>query len=195
LIIRIRGRFSGQIAKLIADKHLAHPKTRNGRFARFLENRRTLCTMHLIGRQRPGSTRSVPFLSSDLSTLVHCGVSASTGLSTSTTAEIQPHYHWQNLSIHFRRDLLEISGQLRENEAIMLKKLDMFKKPDVEANTWKEDPDDIIVLVNRTANNYILELPAGRYRLDAGRRMRTMRSILDIPQIREMVEEGDLGIE
>ena len=77
----------------------------------------------------------------------------------------------------------------------MLNKLDMFKKPDAEANTWKENPDDIIVLVNRTANNYILALPSGRYRLDAGRRMRTLRSILDIPQIREMVEEGDLGIE
>jgi hypothetical protein len=62
-------------------------------------------------------------------------------------------------------------------------------------NTWKENPDDVIVLVNRTSKNFILELPAGRYRLDAGRRMRTLRSILDIPAIRDMVEGGDLGLE
>jgi hypothetical protein len=38
-------------------------------------------------------------------------------------------------------------------------------------------------------------LPTGRYRLDAGRRMRTLRTILDIPQIRDLVEEGELGLE
>ncbi len=62
-------------------------------------------------------------------------------------------------------------------------------------NTWNENPDDIIMLVNRTSKNFILELPTGRYRLDAGRRMRTLRSILDVPAIRDLVEEGDLGLE
>jgi len=60
--------------------------------------------------------------------------------------------------------------------------------------TWENDPDDVIILVNKTTKNYILELPTGRYRLDAGRRMRTLRSILDVPQIRTMVEEGDLAL-
>ena len=49
------------------------------------------------------------------------------------------------------------------------------------ALTWQKNPDDIIMLVNRTGNNYILDLPTGRYRLDANRRMRTMRSILKYP--------------
>ncbi len=67
-----------------------------------------------------------------------------------------------------------------------------MKKPDT---TWMEDPDEIIVLVNRTTNNYILELPAGRVRLDAGRRMRTLRSILKLPQIKTLVDQGDLAVE
>ncbi|MCC9076415.1 hypothetical protein FKZ61_009880 [Litorilinea aerophila] len=67
-----------------------------------------------------------------------------------------------------------------------------MKKSDT---TWMEDPDEIIVLVNRTRNNYILELPAGRVRLDAGRRMRTLRAILKIPQIKALVDQGDLAVE
>ncbi len=61
--------------------------------------------------------------------------------------------------------------------------------------TWREDPDNIIMLVNRTRNNFILDLPAGRYRLDAGRRMRTLRSILKHQQIMALVEDGSLSIE
>ena len=65
----------------------------------------------------------------------------------------------------------------------------------VTGTTWQEDPDDIIVLVNRTRNNYILELPAGRYRLDAGRRMRTLRSIMKIQEIKQLVDQGSLALE
>lgn len=61
--------------------------------------------------------------------------------------------------------------------------------------TWSENPDDIIMLVNRTNQNFILDLPAGRYRLDAGRRMRTLRSILKHQQIMALVEDGSLAIE
>ncbi|MFN3334793.1 MAG: hypothetical protein ACK47M_20020 [Caldilinea sp.] len=61
--------------------------------------------------------------------------------------------------------------------------------------TWRENPDDIIVLVNQTNKNFILDLPAGRYRLDAGRRMRTLRSILKHQQIMALIEDGSLMIE
>lgn len=61
--------------------------------------------------------------------------------------------------------------------------------------TWSENSDDIIVLANRTNKNFILDLPAGRYRLDAGRRMRTLRSILKYQQIMALVEDGSLAIE
>lgn len=65
----------------------------------------------------------------------------------------------------------------------------------VTSNTWQEDPNEIIVLVNRSPHNYILELPAGRYRLDAGRRMRTLRSILKVQQVKELIDQGNLVIE
>ncbi|MBW7881171.1 MAG: hypothetical protein H3C34_00805 [Caldilineaceae bacterium] len=61
--------------------------------------------------------------------------------------------------------------------------------------TWLENPDDIIILANRTNKNYILDLPTGRYRLDAGRRMRTLRSILKHAQIMELVQDGKLAVE
>ena len=61
--------------------------------------------------------------------------------------------------------------------------------------TWLKDKKDVIVLVNRSGKNYILELPTGMYRLDAGRRMRTMRSILNIGQIQKLVSGGQLAVE
>lgn len=61
-------------------------------------------------------------------------------------------------------------------------------------NTWQSSPDDIIILVNNTASNYILELPTGQYRLDAGRRMRTLRTIMKVPQIKALVENGKLSL-
>ena len=62
-------------------------------------------------------------------------------------------------------------------------------------NTWQEDPDQIIILVNRSPNNYILDLPSGRFRLDAGRRMRTVRSIMNIQQVSDLVRQGSLTVE
>ena len=65
----------------------------------------------------------------------------------------------------------------------------------VNGNTWQENPDDIIILANHSKNNYIIEMPSGRCRLDAGRTIRTLRSIIDIEQVRDLVEEGILTIE
>ena len=61
--------------------------------------------------------------------------------------------------------------------------------------TWIENPDDIIILANRSRQNFILDLPAGRYRLDAGRRMRTLRSILKHQSVMDLVNAGQLAIE
>jgi hypothetical protein len=65
----------------------------------------------------------------------------------------------------------------------------------IDEYTWLENPDDIIVLANRSNQNFILDLPAGRYRLDAGRRMRTLRSILKFESVMELVKAGKLAIE
>lgn len=61
--------------------------------------------------------------------------------------------------------------------------------------TWMEDPADIIVLTNQTKQNFILDLPSGRFRLDAGRRMRTLRSILTVAQVQQLVDSGQLKVE
>jgi len=61
--------------------------------------------------------------------------------------------------------------------------------------TWVHDPKDVIVLVNRSQNNYVLELPTGLCRLDVGRKLRTMRSILKIAQVKQLVDTGALAIE
>lgn len=61
--------------------------------------------------------------------------------------------------------------------------------------TWMEDPADIIVLTNQTKQNFILDLPSGRLRLDAGRRMRTLRSILKVAQVQQLVDAGQLKVE
>lgn len=71
----------------------------------------------------------------------------------------------------------------------------MGKNTSSNTNTWQEDKDDIIILANRSNKNYVLELPAGRCRLDAGRRMRTLRSILKISQVKELLQQGNLVIE
>ncbi|MEZ4731919.1 MAG: hypothetical protein R3E79_32775 [Caldilineaceae bacterium] len=71
----------------------------------------------------------------------------------------------------------------------------MAKNTSSNSNTWQENKDDIIILANRSRHNFILDLPAGRYRLDAGRRMRTLRSILNIAQVKELLNQGSLVIE
>lgn len=65
----------------------------------------------------------------------------------------------------------------------------------VTGNTWQENPEEIIVLVNRSKNNYFLDLPSGRFRLDAGRRIRTLRSIMKVQQVKQLVDQGNLSIE
>ena len=62
-------------------------------------------------------------------------------------------------------------------------------------NTWQEDPAEIILLTNKSKHNLILDMPSGRYRLDAGRRMRTLRSILKIKQVETWVTDGLLVVE
>ena len=60
--------------------------------------------------------------------------------------------------------------------------------------SWLESKEDIITLENRSRTNYILDLPTGLYRLDAGRRMRTLRSILKIAQVQKLIDAGEIVI-
>ncbi len=78
---------------------------------------------------------------------------------------------------------------------ILAQRNDAVSKRSYDDITWLEDPKDVIVLANRSQKNFILELPTGQYRLDAGRKMRTLRSILDFGQISELVSSGQLVVE
>jgi hypothetical protein len=60
--------------------------------------------------------------------------------------------------------------------------------------TWIDNMEDVITLVNNSRSNYILEMPTGMYRLDAGQRMRTLRSILNILQVQKLVDAGELSV-
>ena len=60
--------------------------------------------------------------------------------------------------------------------------------------TWIDNMEDVITLVNNSKSNYILEMPTGMYRLDAGRRMRTLRTILNIVQVQKLVDAGELSV-
>ena len=66
---------------------------------------------------------------------------------------------------------------------------------DISKTTWMENPKNVIMLVNQSANNYTLELPSGRYRLDAGRRMRTTRDIMKVTAVKALVDDGQLAVE
>lgn len=60
--------------------------------------------------------------------------------------------------------------------------------------TWMNNKGDVVTLENRSQKNFILEMPTGRYRLDAGRRMRTMAILLEQPNIKALVDRGELVV-
>lgn len=60
--------------------------------------------------------------------------------------------------------------------------------------SWLKSKEDIITLENHSRTNYILDLPTGLYRLDSGRRMRTLRSILKIAQVQKLIDAGEIVI-
>ena len=64
-----------------------------------------------------------------------------------------------------------------------------------EPATWLEHRGEVISLANRSGRNYMLDLPSGRCRLDAGRRILTVRSILQVAQVKALVDAGDLVVE
>ncbi len=61
--------------------------------------------------------------------------------------------------------------------------------------TWMQNKGDVITLVNKSTRNFILEVPTGRLRLDAGRSVRTMASLASEPRIKELVAKGELAVD
>ncbi len=62
--------------------------------------------------------------------------------------------------------------------------------PKTSGPTWK--PTDIIRLINKSGDNIHLHLDTGEYRLDAHRSIRSVASILEYPQVKELLSNGSL---
>ena len=62
--------------------------------------------------------------------------------------------------------------------------------PKTSGPTWK--PTDIIRLINKSGDNIHLHLDTGEYRLDAHRSIRSVTSILEYPQVKELLSNGSL---
>ena len=60
--------------------------------------------------------------------------------------------------------------------------------------SWMQNKDKVVTLSNVSSQNFILELPTGRCRLDAGRTLRTLGSVTASPSIKALIDKGDLVV-
>ncbi len=58
--------------------------------------------------------------------------------------------------------------------------------------TWKPKSKDVIIVTNISNENLALKLPTGRVRLDIGHSQMMTASLLDLPEIKELVEAGKI---
>ena len=65
------------------------------------------------------------------------------------------------------------------------------KKQSLERD-W--DPQKTVIVRNKSAQNILLDLPTGYFRLDAGRSFGMTRDIADLPQVRDLVAAGQVEI-
>ncbi|HEY54317.1 MAG TPA: hypothetical protein G4N94_12780 [Caldilineae bacterium] len=64
------------------------------------------------------------------------------------------------------------------------------RKPE---QTWKSD--QFIWLENASDQHVKLHLPSGELRLDKGRKLRFQPDILDLPQVKSLIENGQLSVQ
>lgn len=58
---------------------------------------------------------------------------------------------------------------------------------------WR--PDDIVEITNTSKENFLLELPSGTQRLDAGRSISFTGATLDLPGLAELVNAGKISVD
>lgn len=56
------------------------------------------------------------------------------------------------------------------------------------------DPAHIVTVHNRSDKNILLELPTGRFRLDAGRSFRMASDITEVQQVKDLISSGMVEI-
>ncbi len=58
--------------------------------------------------------------------------------------------------------------------------------------TWKPNPKEIIVITNTSDQNLLLKLPTGRMRLDRGASQLMEASVLELPEVRALIDAGKI---
>jgi hypothetical protein len=66
------------------------------------------------------------------------------------------------------------------------------RKPGQLERDW--DPEQFVVVLNKTNHNILLDLPTGHFRLDAGRSFRMTPDISEVPQVKDLVAQGQVEI-
>lgn len=66
------------------------------------------------------------------------------------------------------------------------------KKNQTLERDW--DPQKTVIVHNKSAQNILLDLPTGYFRLDAGRSFGMTRDIADLQQIKDLVAAGQVEI-
>ena len=60
--------------------------------------------------------------------------------------------------------------------------------------TWMQNKGELITLLNESSKNFILDMPTGRLRLDAGRSVKASASLAAEPRIKELIDKGELTV-
>ena len=66
------------------------------------------------------------------------------------------------------------------------------KKRSALDHDW--DPQGFVFVHNKTGQNILLDLPTGNFRLDAGTTFRMTPDIKDVPQIKNLVAQGQVEV-
>ena len=70
----------------------------------------------------------------------------------------------------------------------------IFKRRGRSTLAYDWDPDNTVTVHNKTSHNLLLDLPTGHFRLDAGRTFHMTPEILDVPQVKELIDAGQIEI-
>ena len=66
------------------------------------------------------------------------------------------------------------------------------KKRSTPDQDW--DPQGFVFVHNKTSQNILLDLPTGAFRLDAGRTFRMTPDIVDVPQVKDLIAQGQVEV-
>jgi hypothetical protein len=68
----------------------------------------------------------------------------------------------------------------------------IFKRRNTPERDW--DPEQWVLVTNKSSKNILLDLPTGYFRLDIGRSFRMTPDVVDLPQVKDLVDAGQIEI-